>query len=88
MLRIPNPAAPVNGNDGSNIRDSRGKARQITTANGRTVIIKENSVYSNKGREGAMRLAFTCADLDYNTRLQDTEPSATAVGRSLLCPQQ
>lgn len=56
VLRIPTPVTPVNGNDGSNVRDSRGKARQVTTANGRTVIIKENSVYSNKGKESATRL--------------------------------
>jgi hypothetical protein len=31
------------------VRDNRGKAKQVTTFNGRTVIIKENSVYSNKG---------------------------------------
>lgn len=31
------------------MRDNRGKAKQVTTFNGRTVIIKENSVYSNKG---------------------------------------
>lgn len=31
------------------MRDNRGKAKQVTTFNGRTVIIKENSIYSNKG---------------------------------------
>lgn len=37
------------GKDGTSVRDSKGKAKQVTTVNGRTVIIKENSVYSNKG---------------------------------------
>jgi hypothetical protein len=37
------------GKDVNNIRDSRGKAKSYTTVNGRTVIIKENMVYSNKG---------------------------------------
>lgn len=38
------------GKDVNNIRDTRGKAKSYTTVNGRTVIIKENMVYSNKGR--------------------------------------
>ena len=47
VLRIPSPAD--NGKEGTNVRDSRGKAKQFTTVNGRTVIIKESVVYSNKG---------------------------------------
>ncbi|MCJ1286268.1 hypothetical protein MMC26_005613 [Xylographa opegraphella] len=31
------------------VRDSRGRAKQFTTANGRTVVVKESYVYSNKG---------------------------------------
>ncbi|KAJ5098984.1 hypothetical protein N7532_005985 [Penicillium argentinense] len=49
VLRIPINSSSINGKEESNVRDSRGKARQVTTFNGRTVIIKENSVYSNKG---------------------------------------
>lgn len=45
------------GKDDSNVRDSRGKAKQVTTVNGRTVIVKENSVYSNKG---ARKLECVC----------------------------
>ena len=30
-------------------RDGRGKAKQLSTVNGRTVIVKEAFVYSNKG---------------------------------------
>jgi small subunit ribosomal protein S11 len=50
VLRIPTQAGLLNKKDGSNGRDPRGKARQVTTVNGRTVIIKENFVYPNKGR--------------------------------------
>lgn len=50
VLRIP-PLASSGGKDASNIRESRGKAKSFTTINGRTVIIKENMVYSNKGRD-------------------------------------
>ena len=43
-------AGPLEGNkDSGNVRDSRGKAKQFTTINGRTVVIKESFVYSNKG---------------------------------------
>lgn len=41
------------GKDVNNIRENRGKAKSYTTVNGRTVIIKENMVYSNKGIMGS-----------------------------------
>ena len=31
------------------VRDNRGRAKQFTTANGRTVVVKESYVYSVKG---------------------------------------
>src|SRR6266536_354252 len=49
VLRVPNPSASESGKDVTNVRDNRGKAKQFTTFNGRTVIIKESSVFSNKG---------------------------------------
>jgi hypothetical protein len=58
-LRIPIAnGATGNAKDDSNVRDSRGKAKQVTTVNGRTVIIKESSVYSNKGRKASFCSAF------------------------------
>ena len=48
VLRIPAKAGET-GKDANNIRDTRGKAKSFTTVNGRTVIIKESMVYSNKG---------------------------------------
>ena len=48
VLRI-SPQGPDTGKESSNIRDNRGKAKTYTTVNSRTVIIKENVVYSNKG---------------------------------------
>lgn len=45
VLRI--SGAPVPGS--SNVRDNRGKAKQFNTVNGRTVVVKESFVYSNKG---------------------------------------
>lgn len=41
--------APPGGKDVPNVRDNRGKAKTYPTVNGKTVIIKEHMVYSNKG---------------------------------------
>jgi small subunit ribosomal protein S11 len=49
VLRIPIHVG--SSKEENNVRDSRGKARQVTTFNGRTVIIKDNLVYSNKGKD-------------------------------------
>jgi hypothetical protein len=46
VLRIPNSAAGTQNVGG---RETRGKARQFTTFNGRTVVVKDTWVYSNKG---------------------------------------
>ena len=48
ILRV-GQGSGFNGKDINNIRDNRGKAKSYTTVNGRTVIIKENMLYSNKG---------------------------------------
>ncbi|KAL8667749.1 MAG: hypothetical protein Q9168_007205, partial [Polycauliona sp. 1 TL-2023] len=45
VIRIASPQAPINGS----VRDSRGKAKQYNTINGRTLVVKESYVYSNKG---------------------------------------
>ena len=39
------------GLESNNVRDSKGKAKQINTVNGRTVVVKESFVYSNKGTD-------------------------------------
>ncbi|KAF2471939.1 uncharacterized protein BDR25DRAFT_259174 [Lindgomyces ingoldianus] len=50
VLRVPGGVGPNNQiKDGSSFRETRGKAKQYSTANGRTVIIKDAFVYSNKG---------------------------------------
>ena len=45
VIRTAGAQAPTNGN----VRDNRGKAKQYNTINGRTVVVKESFVYSNKG---------------------------------------
>ncbi|KAI8962239.1 hypothetical protein F5Y11DRAFT_197458 [Daldinia sp. FL1419] len=50
VLRIPSPATAAGGKDTvGNLREQRGKARQYSTLNGRSVIIKDAFVYSQKG---------------------------------------
>jgi hypothetical protein len=51
VLRMPGGGFANNGGkEGASMRDARGKPRQYTTINGRTVVIKEAFVYSNKGK--------------------------------------
>lgn len=50
VLRIPNGnGATPGGKETTSMREQRGKAKQYTTINGRTVIIKDAFVYANKG---------------------------------------
>ncbi|KAM0535583.1 hypothetical protein ACHAP1_005074 [Verticillium nonalfalfae] len=51
VLRIPGTAISAAGGKeaAQNLREMRGKAKQYTTINGRTVVIKDTHVYSNKG---------------------------------------
>ena len=51
VLRIPSAkSANAGGKDVHNLREIRGKAKPYNTVNGRSVVIKDNLVYSNKGR--------------------------------------
>ena len=49
VLRIPGPSGLENSKENGSVRDSRGKAKQFNTINGRTIVVKESFVYSNKG---------------------------------------
>lgn len=50
VLRIPpSNSTSQNGKDGSSLRDSKGKAKQFGTVNGKTLVLKDNFIYSNKG---------------------------------------
>ena len=51
VLRIHGGVAPLTaqGKEVSTFRENRAKAKQFTTVNGRTVIIKDTLIYSNKG---------------------------------------
>ncbi|CEI66710.1 hypothetical protein FVEN_g12210 [Fusarium venenatum] len=50
VLRVPAPNGAAGNKDGSqNLREVRGKAKQFTTLNGKSVVIKDAFIYSNKG---------------------------------------
>ncbi|MCJ1383108.1 hypothetical protein MMC17_006221 [Xylographa soralifera] len=49
VLRAAGPGGVESAKEVGSVRDNRGKAKQFTTANGRTVVVKESYVYSNKG---------------------------------------
>ncbi|KAI0002783.1 VPS9 domain-containing protein [Xylariaceae sp. FL0662B] len=50
VLRIPGPATAAGGKDTlGNLREQRGKAKQYSTLNGRSVVVKDAYIFSNKG---------------------------------------
>ena len=50
VIRVPGGGAPgANSKEGGNVRENKSKAKQYTTINGRTVVVKDTFVYSNKG---------------------------------------
>ncbi|KAI5868229.1 VPS9 domain-containing protein [Durotheca rogersii] len=50
VLRIPSPASAAGGKDSvGNLREQKGKARQYSTLNGRSVVIKDSFIFTNKG---------------------------------------
>jgi len=64
------------------MRESRGKAKQYTTINGRTVVVKDAYVYSNKG---AFLVWRTRRKLIRSCRIQNSQPSTT-LDRYTLVP--
>lgn len=60
VLRISGTPVPGSGN----VRDHKGKAKQYNTMNGKTIVVKESFVYSNKGKSIAItvgrELLLTC----------------------------
>ncbi|PGH30474.1 hypothetical protein GX50_06765 [[Emmonsia] crescens] len=73
VLRITSPIGSPTSKDGPSVRDSRGKARQITTVNGRTVVIKESTVFSNKGFK-TLNQAQLLSDVLYYTSNNESQP--------------
>ncbi|KAJ9606767.1 hypothetical protein H2200_008776 [Cladophialophora chaetospira] len=68
ILRISPMAVVKEGN----VRDSRSKAKNYSTVNGRTIILKENTVYSNKGFKH-LNQASLLSDLLYYSQGNDMQ---------------
>lgn len=66
VLRV-TPVSTNAGKDTNNVRDGRGKARTYPTVNGRTVIIKESLVYSNKGFKNLTQAQLLTDTLYYSS---------------------
>nr|OQO29324.1 hypothetical protein B0A51_02900 [Rachicladosporium sp. CCFEE 5018]OQO29874.1 hypothetical protein B0A51_02326 [Rachicladosporium sp. CCFEE 5018] len=49
VLRVPGGAPPQTPAAGGNVRETKGKPKPYSTINGRTVVVKDTFVYSNKG---------------------------------------
>lgn len=49
VLRISGSHGSSGAKDVTTLRESKGKPKQVSTINGRTVVVKDSSVYSNKG---------------------------------------
>ena len=50
VVRIPIPKPAAGGRDAAqNLREMRGKPRVYSTFNGRSLVIKDNAIYTNKG---------------------------------------
>lgn len=66
VLRVPAGSAGAPSKEApQNLREVRGKAKQISTLNGRSVIIKDAVIYSNKGENAPSTLirATECTNL-------------------------
>ena len=82
VLRIPSPAtAAAGGKDAvGNLREVRGKARQYSTLNGRSVVIKDAAIFSNKGAPSTAVACLALRALSNESRrvapyrLQDLSP--------------
>lgn len=65
VLRFTSQKVPGAGGKegGQNLREMRGKAKVYTTVNGRSIVIKDNLVYSNKGIVDDPRLPPPCYNM-------------------------
>lgn len=89
MLKISNPSGPTSGNGkeqpgSTSIRDNRGKAKQYTTLNGKTVVIKDSYVYSNKGFRNLNQAQLIQDALYYHDGLEAQQWLIYYISRPLL----
>ncbi|CZS91124.1 related to VPS9 domain protein [Rhynchosporium graminicola] len=84
VLRIPANHATAGGKDAPNMRESRGKAKQYTTFNGRTVVVKDSFVYSNKGFKTLNQAQLLVDTLYYPDSLEPRQWLIYYISRPLL----
>ncbi|KAH9216766.1 hypothetical protein DL95DRAFT_334900 [Leptodontidium sp. 2 PMI_412] len=84
VLRIPANHATAGGKDAPNMRESRGKAKQYTTINGRTVVVKDAYVYSNKGFKTLNQAQLLTDTLWYPDSLEPRQWLVYYISRPLL----
>ncbi|TVY78479.1 UPF0507 protein, partial [Lachnellula suecica] len=85
VLRIPaNHAATAGGKDAPNMRENRGKAKQYTTINGRTVVVKDAYVYSNKGFKSLNQAQLLSDTIWYPDSLEPRQWLVYYISRPLL----
>lgn len=85
VLRIPaSHAGTAGGKDVPNMRESRGKAKQYTTINGRTVVVKDAYVYSNKGFKTLNQAQLLNDTLWYPDSLEPRQWLVYYISRPLL----
>ena len=65
-----------------NMRESRGRAKQYTTINGRTVVVKDSFIYSNKG--GRIQVEKGINTLIFRLRIQVTRSSTIAKRHTMV----
>ncbi|KAL6717805.1 hypothetical protein ACLMJK_003890 [Lecanora helva] len=80
VLRIQETPAPGS----SNVRDSRGKAKQFNTLNGRTVVVKESFVYSNKGFRNLNQAQLLSDEVYYPDQLEAQQWLIYYISRPLI----
>ncbi|KAF2200039.1 hypothetical protein GQ43DRAFT_481926 [Delitschia confertaspora ATCC 74209] len=74
VLRVSGGVGPNNQvKDATNFRENRGKAKQFSTVNGRTVIVKDAYIYSNKGFK-TLNQAQLLNDMIYYPDSFDAQP--------------
>ncbi|KAF4633938.1 hypothetical protein G7Y89_g4176 [Cudoniella acicularis] len=85
VLRIPaNNAATAGGKDAPNMRENRGKAKQYTTVNGKTVVVKDAFVYSNKGFKTLNQAQLLTDTIWYPDSLEPRQWLVYYISRPLL----
>ncbi|QSZ28978.1 hypothetical protein DSL72_003487 [Monilinia vaccinii-corymbosi] len=85
VLRIPaNHAATAGGKDVPILRENRGKAKQYTTLNGKTVVIKDAFIYCNKGFKALNQAQLLSDTLWYPDSLEPRQWLVYYISRPLI----